>query len=266
MKLHSVALTHVGRRDNNEDALFSDSSLGLFAVADGLGGYEGGEVASQLAIETLVELVKRNQADEDATWPYALDRALTLDENLAMAAARLAHERIVRRRTGMLAQMGSTLALLLAGRDGRATIAHIGDSRVYRLRQGRLQRLTIDHSFYEELLRSGAPDLPPRHEFPYTNIITRALGISGSAEVQTIELAAGDIYLLCTDGLSEVVDEVRMGQILSSRPLAIACRELIEASYDGGGKDNITAVLVDCVNAPADAPVSAMDVRARLAQ
>jgi PPM family protein phosphatase len=250
MKLHSVALTHVGRRDNNEDALFSDSSLGLFAVADGLGGYEGGEVASRLAIHTLVEFVKRNLSDEEVTWPHALDRALTFDENMAMAAARLAHERILRQRRGKLAQMGSTLALLLSGREGKATVAHIGDSRVYRLRQGRFEGLTVDHSFYEELVRSGASDLPPRHEFPYTNIITRALGISGSAEVQTIELAAGDIYLLCTDGLSEVVNEACMSQILAGQPLASACGALIDAAYEGGGKDNITAVLVQCDHAP----------------
>lgn len=246
MKLHSHARTHVGRRDNNEDSLFSDSSLGLFAVADGLGGYEGGEVASQLAIQTLVEFVKRNQADAEATWPYALDPGLSFEENMAIAAARLAHERIAGRRTGKLAQMGSTLALLLASHDDSATVAHIGDSRVYRLRHGRLQRLTIDHSFYEELLRTGEPNLPPRHEFPYTNIITRALGISGPAEVQTIDLAPGDVYLLCTDGLTEVVDETRIAQVLATQPLDTACRTLVEAAYDDGGKDNITAVVVRC--------------------
>ncbi|MEM9494101.1 MAG: protein phosphatase 2C domain-containing protein, partial [Myxococcota bacterium] len=242
MKLHSSAYTHIGRRSNNEDTLAHDDALGLFAVADGMGGYEGGEVASQLAIETLFTFVRRNRNDRDVTWPYALDRALSLAENMAVVGTRLAHDQIAHRRHGNLAQMGSTLALLLRHRRDRAIIAHVGDSRIYRLRSGQLTALTVDHSMYEELRRAGETDLPPRQHFPYSNVITRALGISGQADVRTIDLAAGDIYLLCTDGLSDVVDDARIAEILATAAAREACRILVSAAYQGGGRDNITAV------------------------
>ena len=244
MKLHSTSRTHVGRRKNNEDSLFDDSPLGLFAVADGMGGYEGGEIASQLAIQTLVEFVRQNAADDDVTWPYALDQSATLEENMAAVAARLAHEQIARRRTGRLAQMGSTLAMMLV-RGQWAVLAHIGDSRIYRLRGQELSQLTVDHSMYEELRRSGT-DLPPRSEFPYSNIITRALGISGSAEVQTVTLQAGDVYLLCTDGLTEVVEEATIAAVLANADSADPCGQLVDMAYDAGSRDNITAVVVRC--------------------
>ncbi len=246
MKLSTTALTHIGRRQNNEDAWISDRTLGLFAVADGMGGYEGGEVASQLAVETLVDFIRRNDSDRDVTWPYALERELSLGENMAKIAARLAHREIAHRRQGRLAQMGSTLAMFLVREHRRAIIAHIGDSRVYRLRNGALEQLTVDHSMYEELVRAGTPDLPPRSEFPYTNVITRALGISGCADVQTIQLCKGDVYLLCTDGLSEIVAPNYMAKVLRTRSLERACRKLVDAAYQGGGRDNITAVLIRC--------------------
>ena len=246
MKLRSTALTHVGRRQNNEDSLICEPSLGLYAVADGMGGYEGGEVASQLAVQTLVEFVKRNQVDDDVTWPYKLDCALSLDENLAITAARLAHDQIACRRSGRLAQMGSTLAMMLLRDRSRAIVAHIGDSRVYRLRHGKLEQLTVDHSMYEELARTGTPDLPSRRDFPYSNVITRALGISGKADVMTIDLRPGDLYLLCTDGLCETMETAEMARILTSHTFDDACRVLVEAAYTSGGRDNITAVLVKC--------------------
>lgn len=245
MKLHSTALTHVGRRQNNEDSLFTDCPLGLFAVADGMGGYEGGEIASQLAIQTLVEFVTRNARDQDVTWPYALDRNSSLAENMAAVGVRIAHEQIAHRRTGRLQQMGSTLAMMLV--DHRcAVLAHIGDSRIYRLRAGELTQLTVDHSMYEELRRAGGTDLPPKAEFPYSNIITRALGISGEAEVQTVDLQVGDTYLLCTDGLSEAIDDEQIAQVLADASRAEVCGQLVDMAYEAGSRDNITAVVVYC--------------------
>lgn len=246
MKLSTAACTHVGRRANNEDSLISDSGLGLFAVADGMGGYEGGEVASRMAVETLREFIRRNHTDDNVTWPYALDRERSLAENMAAVAARLAHERIARHRCGPLASMGSTLAMMLVPRNDQAIIAHIGDSRIYRLRNGVLEALTIDHSLYEELVRSGMNNLPPRREFPHGNVITRALGVSGDADVRTIELVPGDVYLLCTDGLTEVVSENQIAQVLAVEPVTSACTTLVNAAYEGQGRDNITCVVVRC--------------------
>ena len=244
MKLHSTALTHVGRRQNNEDSLFTDCPLGLFAVADGMGGYEGGEIASQLAIQTLVEFVTRNARDDDVTWPYALDLQATLAENMATVAARIAHEQIAHRRTGRLKQMGSTLAMMLVD-EHQAVLAHIGDSRIYRLRDGILAQMTEDHSLYEELRRAGG-ELPSRDRFQYSNVITRALGVSGSADVQTVDLEVGDVYLLCTDGLTEAIDEDTIADTLAHTPRAEVCGQLIDMAYDAGSRDNITAVVVYC--------------------
>lgn len=246
MKLTCSARTHVGRRQNNEDSLVCKPSLGLFAVCDGMGGYEGGEVASRLAVETLTEFIKSNLRDRDVTWPYKLDRTMSLDENLVVTAARLAHEQIACRREGRLAQMGSTLAMMLTRSGARAIVAHVGDSRVYRLRNGALEQLTVDHSMYEELVRAGGGDLPPRKSFAYSNVITRALGINGPTELSSVDLATGDIYLLCSDGLSEILEPDEMAETLKTRPLDDACEILVQAAYDAGGRDNITAVLIRC--------------------
>lgn len=244
MKLNCLAHTHIGRRENNEDAYCAAVPLGLFAVADGMGGYEGGEVASRLAIESLSSFVQRNAGDQDVTWPYAVDRSLSLDENLLAVGVRLAHDEIAVRRTGILSQMGATLAAMIV-RDGRAIIGHVGDSRVYRLRGGQLTQLTRDHSFYEELVATGAADVPPRHEFRYANMITRALGIAGPPEIRSIELASGDLYLLCTDGLTDPLGEAEIAELLRHGGLA-ACRRLVDHAYVAGGRDNITAVVVAC--------------------
>ncbi len=244
MKLFSTACTHIGRRDNNEDALACEPELGLFAVADGMGGYEGGEVASRLAVSALTDFIGRNAADDDVTWPYAIDPALTFDENMARIAARIADDQIAARRVGDLRQMGATLAMMLT-RGEQAVIAHVGDSRIYRLRGGRLEQLTRDHSAYEELLAAGA-DLPPRDEFPHSNMITRALGIGGQAEVTTLSLRPGDRYLLCTDGLTDAVpDEVIAQRLVAGGANDATCRALVDEAYRRGGRDNITAVLVN---------------------
>lgn len=264
MQLESVALTHVGRRDSNQDAFLASAALGLFAVADGLGGHAGGEVASQLTIEALSELVSRHGQDDDATWPHALDHRLDMGENIVRVATRLAHSRIAERRRGRLAQMGSTVAMLLA-HQGRAVIGHVGDSRVYRLRDGALAQLTRDHSVYQEMLDSGF-DLPALEDFPYRNMITRALGAQPTPDLSTHALRDGDLFLLCSDGLSGPVPDGRMIEILSSflgslpgeqsgehaaeQALWRAGWGLVHEALERGGTDNVTVVLVRCSGQP----------------
>jgi serine/threonine protein phosphatase PrpC len=276
MKLQSVALTHVGRRDSNQDAFLASAKLGVFAVADGMGGYAGGEIASQLAIEALAELVSRQRMDDDATWPHALDRSLDLGENMLCAATRLAHSRIAERRRGKLAQMGSTVAMLLA-HQGRAIVGHVGDSRVYRLRDGALEQLTRDHSLYQEMLDNGF-DLPALEDFAYRNVITRALGAQPKPDLSTHALRDGDLFLLCSDGLSGPVPDTRMIEILGSflgwprcdqsyeqtsehdgehagehaaeQALWRAGWALVHEALERGGSDNVTVVLVRCSGQP----------------
>ncbi len=238
------ACSHVGRRPNNEDALGQLQGLGLFVVADGMGGYEGGEVASALTVQTLHRFLRSNAQDEEVTWPYAMDRRLSLGENLISVGLRLAHQAICARRQGRHKDMGSTVAVLLLC-DGEACVGHVGDSRVYRLRDGQLQQLTRDHSLYAELRAAGAADLPPRREFPYNNVVTRALGTPcAQPDVSRQPALAGDRYLLCTDGLTDVLTDEELMQVLAAHPPPLAPQALVDRAYDAGGKDNITALLV----------------------
>lgn len=243
MRIVSAAASHIGRRHNNEDAYCAEPTLGLCAVADGMGGYEGGEVASQLSIESVRDFARRNASDDDVTWPFALDPALRLDENQALVAVRLAHRDVVRRQTGLHAQMGSTLAVLQL-HGAHVVLSHIGDSRIYRLRDGVLAQLTEDHSVLSELRRAGGPETT-RAESPFGHMITRAIGMSSEPrpDVRSEPAQLGDTFLLCTDGLSEMVSEAELASALALPALEAACAHLVQVAYDAGGRDNITAVI-----------------------
>lgn len=242
MQLDAFALTIPGRRPNNEDAICARVDLGLFVVADGMGGYEGGEVASAIAVETIHELVRRTAADADVTWPYKIDTRRSVEENELIVATRLAGDRIGARRTGVLEQMGSTVAVLRIARD-HAVVAHVGDSRVYRARRGQLAQLTRDHSLLAQMIAAGTPPADAA-AFPWRHVVTRALGTSsGEPEVQLDAARSGDVYLLCSDGLSEVLDDDQILALLA-RPAEAACRALVDAAFDAGSRDNISAIVV----------------------
>jgi len=242
MQLQSCALSIPGRRANNEDAICARPDLGLFVVADGMGGYEGGEVASALAVDAITELVRRTAGDKDTTWPYKIDPARTLAENEVMVATRLANDRITARRTGLLDQMGSTVVVLRLTAD-HAVVGHVGDSRVYRLRAGELAQLTTDHSLVAQLVANGmAPGDVAHH--PFRHVVTRALGTpTGEPEVQIDRAREGDVYLLCSDGLSEVLEEATIAALLGES-VEDACQLLIDAAYAAGSRDNISAIVV----------------------
>lgn len=233
MKLVAAGLSDVGReRDHNEDSYAVEDELGLFIVADGMGGHQAGEVASALAISTVVEHVGKSKG---------ADRLEVLAD-----AARAANSRVIeegarnRRRKGM----GSTLVAMIRDGDDMG-IAHVGDSRCYRFRDGKLERMTRDHSLIEEL----AGDDPIAHAAlgGYSNVITRAIGTAPDTEPDTRRepLRVGDVYLLCSDGLSGVVKDPEISRILSQGPeLLDHCRELIQTANENGGPDNITTILV----------------------
>jgi PPM family protein phosphatase len=250
MHLDAFAVTIAGRRNNNEDAVCSRPELGLFVVADGLGGYEGGEIASTITVETIWDLVRRTAGDADVTWPYRLDRARSLDENEVIVATKLANDRIVARRSGPLDQMGSTVALVRfargVGGDHNIVIAHCGDSRVYRLRDGALAQLTADHSLVNQMIAAG---MQPDAAFPWRHVITRALGLaSAEPDVQSSTAITGDIYLLCSDGLYEGLESDEIAALLdpitTGASVEQACKRLVDAAYEAGSRDNISAVVV----------------------
>jgi serine/threonine protein phosphatase PrpC len=240
MEIAFAGQTHVGQRRNNEDAFFADPALGLFVVADGMGGYEGGEVASSLAVEAISGFIGSNRRDVEGTWPVREQRKRSFEENLLDAAMVAAHERIVERRAGPLIEMGSTaVASLIVG--ARMIVAHVGDSRLYRLRRGELSVLTRDHSCWEELRASGWSD---EATFPFRNQITRALGVERAfrADVARHPLAEGDTYLLCTDGLYDPLDASDLKTALRLEPQE-ACASLIARALENGGTDNLTAIV-----------------------
>lgn len=240
MQLDAFAISVPGRRANNEDAICARPDLGLFVVADGLGGYDGGEIASELAIDAIEAIVRRTARDADVTWPYQLDPRHSLDENEVLVATRLAGDRINAHRSGRLEQMGSTVAVLrVVGTS--AVICHVGDSRVYRLRDGVLESLTIDHSLVAQMVAAG---MAPDAAFPWRHVITRALGMAtAEPDVRTEPVRAGDTYLVCSDGLYDPLSDDEMASLLALPP-AEACRALVAAAYEAGSRDNISAIVV----------------------
>jgi len=242
MQLDAFAVSIPGRRANNEDAVCMRPELGLFVVADGMGGYEGGEIASAITIETIDELVRRTAGAADVTWPYKIDPHLTITENEVMVATRLANDRICARRSGVLDHMGSTVVVLRLVGD-RVVIGHVGDSRIYRLRDGVLAQLTVDHSLVAQLIAAGMP-VAEAAEHPYRHVVTRALGApSAEPEVQLDQAWPRDVFLLCTDGLSEVLPPHTIATLLA-KPAEAACRALVDAAYEAGSRDNISAIVV----------------------
>ncbi|MBZ0119560.1 MAG: protein phosphatase 2C domain-containing protein [Sandaracinaceae bacterium] len=241
MHIEHAARTHVGRRPNNEDSLLEDPLHGIFAVADGMGGYEGGEIASKMVVETLERFFVRNDEDAELTWPFGADADLTLRENALAVSLKLANREVHARRRGHLAQMGSTVVALAV--DGpRVALAHVGDSRIYRLREGAIERLTRDHSLVEEMRERGMHGTPEG----IGHIVTRAIGASPDTEPELRrELAReGDTFLLCSDGVTDVLDDEAIAGLLSLSTAERACEAIVEAAYEAGGSDNITAIVI----------------------
>jgi len=243
MRIESAGQTHVGRRAHNEDAFCVRGDLGLFVVADGLGGQAGGEVASRCVVDAFTDFGERMLRDADSTWPDPVNPQKSREENLLLACTAMAQRALQTRRVGYLRDMGSTVVSLLV-REKTAAVAHVGDSRLYRLRAGQLEAITRDHSVTEELRAAGL-EPPPRGQSAFGHIITRALGTERSEpSVQRLELQPGDVFLLCSDGLYEPLGPERITEGLSKASVKDACDILVTGAYEAGGRDNITAVVV----------------------
>ncbi|HSN97161.1 MAG TPA: Stp1/IreP family PP2C-type Ser/Thr phosphatase [Candidatus Nanopelagicales bacterium] len=254
--VESAGCTHVGMiRDSNQDSFSIVEGLGLFLLADGMGGRAAGEIASRMAVDT----VRGFFDDPDATWPIALGppsskagggatRYVDQAMPLLVAGIQLANGRIFAsaRRDRDKRGMGTTFVAVLA-RDGFVAIAHVGDSRVYRYRGGELELLTRDHSLLNECIRLGHIQPEDAASFPLQHVITRALGTEETVEVDTRidEVQPGDVLLLCSDGLSGPVNPAEMTEIIGSHPdLNSAVRRLVQRANERGGPDNVTCILV----------------------
>lgn len=250
MRLSCAARTDPGlRRAHNEDCHSAQPDLGLFVVADGVGGHAGGSVASRLAVDAIVGAAETTAALGPAdAWPRPFDPALSRAGNRLCAGFELANRRIAERTAAALNLRGmatTAVALLVDGLT--AALAHAGDSRAYLYRRSRLTRLTRDHSWVEEQVRAGALSAAAAREHPWRNIVTRVLAAEESAvpETREVTLRPGDRLLLCTDGLSSVLAEETIGGVLSEHEdLQAACDAFVRLANARGGPDNITAIVV----------------------
>ncbi len=258
MRAIASGLTDVGlQRDHNEDSYAVLSEYDLFIVADGMGGHRAGDVASRLATDAIAEFF-RSTAQEDATWPFHFDTSLSEDENRLVTGIRVANRRIFERsiRSRDCAGMGTTVVgALYSRKKNRLFIGHVGDSRAYRVRGRQIQQLTRDHSLINDYLLA-MPELTEeqRAELP-KNVITRALGMQDSVAVDLVsdEPQLGDVYLLCSDGLSGMLsDDQILDVVEGTTETNEICRRLIQQANEHGGEDNITALVIRFDDAPSD--------------
>ena len=230
--------THQGLvRANNQDNWLAESAL--YGVADGMGGHKGGETASRVALQVFRNAIGQKKPDADAL-------------RMAVEAAnRRVYDMSARDDT--LSGMGTTMSMIWQDTN-RLLIAHVGDSRIYRLREGRLQQITNDHSFVAELVRNNiiTPEMAKNH--PQRNIITRAVGVDPFVQVDVLqeELLPGDLWLICSDGLHGMVEDGEIQTILSEMELEDAAERLIIRALENGGHDNVTFVLLSNTEVTAE--------------
>ena len=254
LRLRAFGLTDVGRqREHNEDSLAMVPDQGLYVVADGMGGHQAGDVASRMATDLLADFFEATVGD-DATWPSNFDKTLSEEENRLLTGIHLANRRIFEqsRANRAFEGMGTTIvSALYAERKRVFYIAHVGDSRAYRIRDGAIEQLTRDHSLQNEPFPNMTD--AERAELP-RNVITRALGMDGNVKIDLVstDVHIGDTLLLCSDGLSSMVsDDAILKAVLGVSDVKVACEKLVAAANDLGGEDNVTVILVR-----ADAPAA----------
>lgn len=237
LQVAAAGRSTVGRRDHNEDAFLVRPDLGMIVLADGMGGYAGGALASQLTVEAVAR-----SFEDDARGPTGTAPVLAAQ---AHAAVLLAHRSVKAVRTGPLAQMGSTV-VVLAFRGNTAAVAHAGDSRLYLLRGGTLRALTADHSFLRELARRAGDEREMEHlRAQWGHVVTRAVGHGEALAPDVTELAlmSGDVLLLCSDGLHGVLDEAEIADALTMFSPDDACEVLLARAIEAGSRDNVTACI-----------------------
>lgn len=248
MTIISAGKTDTGKaRKNNEDSYLVDDGMGLYAVADGIGGHEGGEVASRMAIEGLSQIVRERCSGADDTPAHGLS-AKGDTAGAALSHAFMLVNGKIRQAAAenpALLRMGTTLTAFWF-REKTAHLAHVGDSRAYRLRAGVLAQVTDDHTVIADQVRAGLLTHKQAQKSPYRHVITRAMGIDPDLVVdnQALEARPDDTFLLCTDGLTEMVDDETIRRILEDASPQEAAERLVREANDRGGVDNITVVVL----------------------
>jgi serine/threonine protein phosphatase PrpC len=248
--LESFGLTDVGRRRAaNEDNLVVSPETAFFAVCDGLGGQNAGEVASRMAVETLTLFMEKSHNDREITWPYGLTMELSFDGNRMLTAIGLANQKVFREAderpeyTGM----GTTVVAALV-RGAVLTVGWVGDSRLYVIRGGSIRKITEDHTWVNLARRAGTLTEEQALDHPWSHVLVRAVGSRDSIESDILEakLEPGDLVLLCSDGLTGMLKDDQILHLLTPPPATMeeGARKLIDAANEAGGKDNVTVILV----------------------
>lgn len=248
MKTRSHGISSVGKvRDHNEDAFLIKTDENIYVVADGMGGHAAGEVASDIAVRTVSGFI--HNMDEDSTWPFDTDPGLSHEGNRLATAIRMGNRRVVQavEKNAAYTGMGTTLVSLFL-KSGIAYIGHVGDSRAYLVRGGDISRLTVDHSWVNTQIQAGTMTPETAKTHPLRNVITRALGSEEDVSVDIIEIPVEeeDTYILCSDGLSSMLEDREILRIMEEGgdDIALSCEKLVDAANEKGGEDNITVVIV----------------------
>ncbi len=241
--------TDVGKvRAHNEDDLFIPSDMAVAAISDGMGGHACGEVASRITVETIERYYRSSSSVEAPTWPFRLPQ-IEVERNRMTTAIKLANSEIFDQAAADPDKkgMGCTVDAIYFA-QGRLYIGHVGDSRAYRFRAGQLTQLTEDHSLLNDYRRIKEMAEAEIEAFPHKNVVVRALGLAEHVAVDVIvdEYHLDDIFLLCSDGLTDLIDDAEICDIIEKRGKRLdgACDALVDAANEAGGRDNITAVLI----------------------
>lgn len=248
MKIDFFGQTDVGRkREKNEDSIYIDGERGLFVVADGMGGHLGGEFASKLAVKTINESLSQLTEDPDMTLKRdigidRLDPSAQLKYAIGVASKNIYEDS---QRNPSLRGMGTTTVALLI-RDHKGYIANVGDSRLYLVRGGQISQITSDHSLVAEQLKAGMITEAETKNHKFKNIITRSVGFQPEVEVDILvhDLDEGDSFLLCSDGLTNMISNQQIAEIISKNSARDACQKLIDSANQKGGDDNISVIVV----------------------
>jgi serine/threonine protein phosphatase PrpC len=253
MKIRFAVKSDVGRvRKNNEDAFLAEPDAGVFAVADGMGGHASGEVASRIAVETLQAFFRDGGKEQDATLRLGPEEAIPSPTQRLVQSIRLANQRIYQdsQDKNECRGMGTTVVAIYL--SSPTIVVNVGDSRLYRIRGPAIDQVTEDHSLVWEEYRKGSLAKEGLSSSPHKNIVTRALGIHPSVDVDTQELniKPGDILLLCTDGLSDLLQDEELRKVVTenSGDLERASQRLIQWGNQRGGKDNMTVLLIEIID------------------
>jgi serine/threonine protein phosphatase PrpC len=248
--LEAFGQTDVGRRRKlNEDNFLLDTEANLYAVCDGMGGHNAGEVASKMAIETLGAFIQKSHKEKEITWPYGLDVSLSFDGNRLKTAIQLSNKKVYKAADNRedYTGMGTTVvAALVSGNV--MTVGSAGDSRCYVLREGVLTQITRDDSWVSAAWAEGILSADEIDKHPLRNVITKAVGAKDSIEIEVVEhkLLPGDLAFLCSDGLHAMITDVKIREVLTPVPAGLeeAASKLIDAANEAGGKDNVSVVLM----------------------